>query len=148
MSNEHIEIQNNRIHLSSKHYITISVAVVIILWIIGSTFLFVQKFEVSPLKNKIQNIQQQFSSKKLENDFLSKELSLAKSSYNELLRASTMLVLLEPSFDSELIGNIVELRWDYKKHSEHQKYIVEIKSISGLNNFDSKFNSLNPEKKW
>ena len=96
MSADSGEVQGKRIYLSSKHYVTISVLVAIMLWVIGATTLLIDKFELAPLKRELQQAQLKLSNSTLNNTSISKELSQIKSAYQQLIFETKKPTLIYP----------------------------------------------------
>lgn len=145
MSEKH-GIEEKRIFITNRHYITLGVLIVIILWLIGATVLIMNKLQVNPLQNEKLDIKQELGKIQKKNNTLMSELSIIKEENKTLLMGFDIPILYEPSEDAAVIGDQVRFEWNYPYHNRFQKYFIEIINLSNCNK-SILSNVLSPEKK-
>ena len=145
-STEH-ELKDQRIHLTSKHYITISFLVLLITMVITTTYNLINYLQIAPLQHDLQKLKKTVSDQRNENDILKNDLEKIQQSYKTLLSRDENPVLLEPLDDDTVIGEMIKFRWDYKYHERYQKYILDIRCISDPNKVIPKLDVVTPHQK-
>lgn len=157
------EIQDKKIHLSRKHYITIGSLIVFLSAVIsfayqGAKYFFnkeikelnnTYEFEKKLLNKDIKELKKKLSIAQSENLSLIEKLNNLEKEYSEVVKDAEKILLLAPTNGANLLGDHVKFRWDYKKHDSYQKYILEVQHIAGENNekLEIKINVANPEYK-
>jgi len=144
MNEELINIKEGKIRVFKNYYLNLGVLIAVVLWLIAATAFFVNEIRVVPLEDKVLDLSQNLIESRTKNRALSNDFVKLKSDYSEILKENNSPNLLFPYDGAVVIGNNINFRWDYSKTTQHQNYILDIRSFS--NKFKVLFNVLNPEQ--
>ena len=147
MGKQSQEIEDKRIYLSSKYYVTIGVLGAILLWVVSTTYLLINYFMISPRNDTLLEIKKNLADVNSQKDSLAAEMTTLKAAYKELLAKQETPVTLEPKDEATVIGQNITFKWDYRYHRKNQKYILEIRSVFDPNKKILKLNVVKPEQK-
>jgi ABC-type amino acid transport substrate-binding protein/cell division protein FtsL len=144
-SDEH-ELKDQRVYLTPKHYITISFLILLITMVITTTYNLINYLQIGPLQKEVQNLKKEVDSKDSQNDALKDKLNNVDGAYKRLLEKEKSPVTMQPLDGDTVIGGMIKFRWDYLYHKKYQKYIIEIRCISGNNRTNRKYDVAIPRQ--
>ena len=144
MSDEH-DVRDSHIQFTPRHYMTLSGVIAILLWVIAATAYLLDKFEVAPLKSELQKNERTIAETQSNSQALKADLEQTLQAYQAVLEGTKAPILTYPADGATVIGDQITFRWAYANHTLYQKYMLEIRAVSGTNNQHQILNVLNPE---
>jgi len=117
------QIQDHPIPIWGNRYITLAGLLSFLLWVILATYEAVEHVDVQPLQNENAQVRRTVEALTTDNDRLTKQ-------YASLRESMRRPELSGPVNDASLIGNQVELSWDYKGHYDGLEYILELRNLT------------------
>jgi ABC-type amino acid transport substrate-binding protein len=130
MNSDEREIKDQRIHLTPKHYITISFLIFLISMVITATYNLISYLQLAPLQQDLQKVKKEFDDQRTQNEAMKIETDKMQGAYKRLLERDESPVTMQPLDGDTVIGEMINFKWDYKYHKKYQNYILDIRCIS------------------
>jgi ABC-type amino acid transport substrate-binding protein len=126
-----VKLEELQVLAGKRWYLTVSAAIAIVGSLISGTYFVVDYVRIRPLEKDREDARNALSNVQADVVNLKNLLERSEQKASALALASERPVAIFPFDRSSVIGSGVRLSWDYGKHTQTTKYILEIQPLSG-----------------